>query len=73
MKTTGTEPNGTSVVRDFRITARDGQPVGVPYKFKRNAHSRETSKTHTEKLGWKMRAFMKHESRAAADSGVRDE
>jgi hypothetical protein len=73
MRTTGTEPNETSVVRNFRITAVDGQPVGVPYKFKRNAHIRETSKTHAEKSGWKMRAFMKHESRAAADSGVQDE
>jgi hypothetical protein len=73
VKTTGTEPNGKSVVRDFQITAVDGQPVGVPYKFKRNVRIRETSKTHAEKSGWKMRAFMKHESRAAADSGVQDE
>jgi len=73
MKTTGTERNGKSVVRNFWITAVDGQPVGVPYKFKRNAHIWKTLKIHAEKSGWKMRAFMKHESRAAADSGVQDE
>jgi hypothetical protein len=73
MKTTGTEPNTTSVVRNFQITAADGQLVGFPDKFKRSAHSREASNTHAENSEWKMRAFMKHESRAAADSGVQDE
>jgi len=73
MKTTGTEPDGKSVVRNFRITAADGQLVGFLDKFKRNAHSREKSKIHAENSEWKMRAFMEHESRAVADSGVQDE